>query len=119
MNYEDPTQDLYIHLKRVPASGRRTGRRSGKVQIISGRRYRAYRHTAEAFKSTCKTSSKTENILKIPELVALVCDNVDTDIDISEMLWLANEVKISFDDIHTDIVPGTADTIDRILLAAL
>ncbi|MGI6621827.1 MAG: LCP family protein [Clostridiaceae bacterium] len=116
MNYEDPTQDLYIHLKKGY-------QHLDGEQAVDLARFRSYPEgdieriaiQQKLLKALAKQALKTENILKIPELVALVCDNVDTDIDISEMLWLANEVKnFSFDDIHTDIVPGTADTIDRI-----
>lgn len=116
MNYEDPTQDLYIHLKKGY-------QHLDGEQAVKLARFRLYPEgdiariamQQKLLKELAKQALRAENIVKIPELVTLICDNVDTDIDISEMLWLANEAKsISLDAISTDIVPGVAETVDGI-----
>lgn len=114
MNYEDPTQDLYIHLKKGY-------QHLDGEQAVKLARFRLYPEgdiariavQQDLLKELAKQALKAENIIKIPELVTLICDNVDTDIDISEMLWLANEVKdIPFSAINTDLVPGIANTVN-------
>lgn len=116
MNYEDPTQDLYIHLKKGYQH------LDGK-QAVNLARFRNYPEgdidriamQQKLLKELAKQALKAENILKIPELVSLICDNVKTDIDINEMLWLANEAKdIPFSSIETDMVPGVASTINNL-----
>ena len=116
MNYDDPTQDLYIHIKKGYQH------LDGK-QAVNLARFRQYRDgdidriamQQKLMKELAKQALKVENIVKIPELVTLVCENVDTDIYFSEMLWLANEVKdFSFESIHMDILPGVAQTINGI-----
>ena len=94
MNYEDPTQDLYIHLKKGYQH------LDGK-QAVNLARFRNYPEgdidriamQQKLLIELAKQALKPENVLKIPELVAIVKDNVQTDIDMSEMLWLANEAK--------------------------
>ncbi|HHU89868.1 MAG TPA: LCP family protein [Clostridiaceae bacterium] len=116
MNYEDPTQDLYIHLKKGYQH------LDGK-QAVNLARFRCYPEgdidriamQQKLLIELARQALKAENILKIPELVAIVKDNVQTDIDFSEMLWLANEAKnIPLNGLETDIVPGVASTIDNI-----
>ncbi|NLO98792.1 MAG: LCP family protein [Clostridiaceae bacterium] len=116
MNYEDPTQDLYIHLKKGYQH------LDGK-QAVNLARFRNYPEgdidriamQQKLLIELAKQALKPENVLKIPELVAIVKDNVQTDIDMSEMLWLANEAKnIPLSSIETDIVPGVASTVDNL-----
>jgi len=116
MNYEDPTQDLYIHIKKGYQH------LDGK-QAVNLARFRSYpegdidRITMQQklLIELAKQALKPENILKIPELVAIIKENVETDIDMNEMLWLANEAKnIPLSNIETDMVPGVASTIDNL-----
>lgn len=116
MNYEDPTQDLYIHLKKGYQH------LEGK-QAVNLARFRNYPEgdidriamQQKLLIELAKQALKAENVLKIPELVAIVKDNVQTDIDINEMLWLASEAKnIPLSGIETDMVPGIASTIDNL-----
>lgn len=114
MNYEDPSQDLYIHFKK--------GYKHlyGK-DVVKVARYRNYpdgdigriKVQQDLIKSIDGQALRAENILKIPELVSVINQNVETDIVFSEMLWLANELKnVKLSSIRTDIVPGVASTID-------
>ena len=116
MNYEDPTQDLYIHIKKGYQH------LDGK-QAVNLARFRSYPEgdidriamQQKLLIELAKQALKPENILKIPELVAIIKENVETDIDMNEMLWLANEAKnIPLRGIETDMVPGVASTIDNI-----
>jgi len=116
MNYEDPPQDLYIHIKKGYQH------LDGK-QAVNLARFRSYPEgdidriamQQKLLIELAKQALKPENILKIPELVAIIKENVETDIDTNEMLWLANEAKnIPLRGIETDMVPGVASTIDNI-----
>ncbi len=116
MNYEDPTQDLYIHLKKGYQH------LDGK-QAVNLARFRSYPEgdidriaiQQKLLKELAKQALRAENILKIPELVTIVNENVKTDIDINEMLWLANKATdIPLSGIETDMVPGVASTVDNL-----
>lgn len=116
MHYEDPTQDLYIHFKKGYQH------LDGK-QAVNLARFRSYPDgdigriatQQKLLKALAQQALKAENLLKIPELVNIVIENVQTDIDLSEMLWLANEVKdIKLSSIETDMVPGVASTINSL-----
>ncbi len=116
MNYEDPTQDLYIHFKKGPTH--LTGE-----QAVRLARFRSYTDgdigriglQQDLVKALAKQALKPENLLKLPELVRLISENVQTDIDFSNMLWLANEVKdMDMSAIETHMVPGVASTIDNL-----
>lgn len=116
MNYEDPTQDLYIHLKKGYQH------LDGK-QAVNLARFRSYPEgdidriamQQKLLIELAKQALKAENIIKIPELVGIINDNVKTDIDINEMLWLANEAKnIPLSGIETDMVPGVASTVNNL-----
>jgi LCP family protein required for cell wall assembly len=116
MNYEDPIQDLYIHIKKGY-------QHLDGEQAVKLARFRSYPEgdieriamQQKLLKELAKQALKAENIIKIPELVTLICENVDTDIDISEMMWLANAAKdFSLESINTNILPGIAKNIDSI-----
>lgn len=115
MNYEDPTQNLSIHLKKgfQPLNGRqavglaryRSGYKDGDIGRINVQQ--------ELIKALASQALNPENILKLPELVRIISENVETDIDFGNMLWLANQAKeISLSAVETDTLPGVATTID-------
>lgn len=112
MDYDDPTQDLYIHFNK--GFQHLTG-----SEAVSLARFRRYSDgdigrisvQQDLLKALAKQALKPENILKIPELVELISENIETDIEIEELLWLANEVKeIPVSAIETYLVPGVAST---------
>lgn len=116
MNYEDPTQNLYIHFKKGP-------QHLNGEQAVKLARFRSYTNgdigrislQQDLLKALAKQALKPENLLKLPELVRLINENVETDIDLSNMLWLANEVKdVQVNAIETHMVPGVASTIDNL-----
>lgn len=117
MNYEDPTQNLSIHLKKgfqhlngeqaVKLARYRHGYTNGDIGRINAQQ--------ELLKALAKQALKPENILILPELVRLINENVETDIDLGDMLWIADQAKdISISDIETDMVPGVATTINNL-----
>lgn len=116
MNYEDPTQDLYIHFKKgyQPLNGKDT------VKVARFRNYPdgdigRIAVQQDLLKALVKQVLRAENILRIPELVSIINENVETDIAFSEMLWLANEAKdIDVSSVETDMVPGVASTINNL-----
>lgn len=115
MNYDDPLQDLYIHLKKGQQH------LSGN-QVLQLARYR-HDYTngdigrvfiqQELVKTIAYRVIEPENILRIPDIVGLVSQNFKTDLTAGEMLWLSDEVKdISPDDIAMSLVPGRIKTVD-------
>lgn len=116
MNYEDPTQDLYIHFKK----GYQHLNGEDAVKVARFRNYPdgdigRIAVQQDLLEALASQALKAENILRIPELVSIINENVKTDIVFSEMLWLANEVKdIELSSIETDMVPGVASTINNI-----
>lgn len=109
MNYEDPTQDLYIHLKKGyqhlngEDAVKMARYRSGYINADIGR----ISLQQDLLKALAKQALKPENILKLPELVSLINENIETDLDLGAMLWLANQVKdIPLSAIETYTLPG-------------
>lgn len=116
MNYEDPTQNLYIHFKKGY-------QHLYGEDVVKVARFRSYPDgdigrinvQQELLKTLAEQAVKAENILKITEIVKIITENVQTDISFSEMLWLANEAKdIKVSNIETDMVPGVSGTIDNL-----
>ena len=117
MHYEDPTQNLSIHLKKgfqhlngeqaVKLARYRSGYSDGDIGRIGVQQ--------ELLKALISQALKPENILKLPELVRLFNDNIETDIELGNMLWLADQVKdFKVSDIETYLLPGVAATVDSI-----
>lgn len=117
MNYEDPTQNLSIHLKKgfqhlngeqaVKLARYRSGYSDGDIGRISVQQ--------DLIKALITQTLKPENLLKLPELVRLFNENIETDIDLGNMLWLADQVKdFSVSDVDTHLLPGVASTVDSL-----
>jgi len=115
MKYYDPTQNLSINIKKgyqhltgeqvVKVARYRSGYFNGDIGRIEVQQ--------KLIKALAKQALKPENILRIPEIVGIIMDNVETDIDLGNMIWLANQVKdFSLDNIHTYMLPGIDATID-------
>jgi len=115
MHYEDPTQNLSIHISKgyqhlngenaVKLARYRSGYRDGDIGRIGVQQ--------ELLKALAAQALKPENFLKLPELVQLISENIETDIDLGNMLWLANQVKdFPLDSIETFLLPGVASMVD-------
>ena len=115
MDYDDPMQDLHIHLKKgqqhlngnqvVKLARFRHGYTNGDIGRISIQQ--------ELIKVIAEQAFQPKNITRIPEIINLVMENVETDLTAGQMLWLANAAKdIQLAEIHLSMVPGSAQTVE-------
>ena len=112
MNYEDPYQDLYIHL----SPGEQTLSGSEAVGIV---RYRSGYFNADIGRigtqqdflmTVAKQILENKNSLNITDLVKIFLDYVQTDLDYGEVIWFAKEfLKVDAENIHFMTVPGKYD----------
>ena len=110
MDYEDPYQDLYIH---IPAGEQHlNGEQALKVV-----RFRAgyasqdigRMETQQAFlKAAAKELLKPQNVLKAGELAKIFRENVTTDLSAGNIAWLAAKAaEIGTDGIDFTTLPGS------------
>ena len=110
MDYEDPTQDLYIHIKKG-------------LQTLNGydsmcfMRYRygyaegdvgRVRAQQQFVKALMEKMIRPETLGKLPELCDIVMKNVKTDLSVGNLVWLGTEaLKMNLEtDLNTYILPG-------------
>ncbi|MDR0930743.1 MAG: LCP family protein [Clostridiales bacterium] len=109
MNYEDPAQKLSIHLK----AGQQTlnGKqaigfvrfRSGYIDADLGR-IKAQQLFISALVSELKQPA---NLLKVPTLLNIVNENVESDFTFGELVWVASKAKnVSSESLHSFTLPG-------------
>jgi len=111
MNYEDPSQNLYIHLQKGPQhlDG------AHAIQLVRFRRYiegdlkRVQVQQAflgEVFRQTVTL----KNVFKLPEFVQIAQDTLRTDMTAGQMIWLGQQImKLGEDSIHFYVLPGDPD----------
>jgi len=109
MNYEDPTQDLSIHLK--PGYQLLTG-----TQAIGIVRYRKGYKDADIGRISSQQKFLTaamqqilDNKLKIniADIISIFLKYVKTDLDYGECAWFAKELlKLNMDNVHFYTMPG-------------
>lgn len=112
MNYDDPAQDLHIHLTKG-------------VQTLTGQqamemlRYRhdndvryGYGDTGRAetqrnfLKAMAKKVLQLQNMTKIGEFIRIFMDNVTTDLKLSDMMWFASKaLSVDVDAINSSTMP--------------
>lgn len=123
MNYDDPYQDLHIHLEKG-------------LQVLNGEEAMGvvrYRHdnkradgvmpgyadgdlgrtkTQQAFLKACvKQALKLENVGKINEFVQIFMKHVETDLPLNNLLWFATQaIGMDADTIQTCTMPNTPVT---------
>lgn len=117
MDYEDPYQDLYIHLK----AGYQTLNGDKAEQLV---RYRSYRAGDVArvqvqqlfLNAFAKKVLSTETILKnLPSYIQTYYDYVTTDISISDALKYANYIdKIDMNNIKMETLPGEGQYVNDV-----
>ena len=109
MKYSDPTQDLYINIKK----GLQTLDGYDSMCFMRFRRYlqgdvdrvAAQQQFLKALMAKMLTP---ETLTKIPELVDIVNENVKTDLSVGNMIWLGTKV-LDLDlatDLNTYTIPG-------------
>ena len=110
MKYTDPTQDLYIDIKKglQTLNGYdsmcfmrfRYGYAEGDVGRV--------RAQQQFVKALMDKMIRPETLTKLPELCDLVMKNVKTDMTVGNLVWLGTEaLKMNLEtDLHTYILPG-------------
>lgn len=112
MDYEDPVQDLYIHLKKGPAhlNGEDAEGfirfREGFVQADIGR-VNAQKIFMTAFMEKVKSSISLTNLSVLNTLVNEVIKNLTTDIPAADFVYFGkNALSVDFSNIKMMTVPG-------------
>lgn len=116
MDYEDPTQDLYIHLKagmqhldgdkaeqfvrwrkNADGSGPYGGSDLGRMDAQK-----------DFLLAVAEKTLQLKNVLKIPELLNILQENVETDLTLGEMMAYATEFmnNLSLENIKFHVLPG-------------
>ncbi len=115
MNYDDPYQNLHIHLRKG------TQRLDGE-QAMGLVRFRRYAEgdiariaiQQEFIKALLKECLNLENWDKITEYIDLALENVETDMEFASAAWFASNIlglnsgipALKTEDIHTHTMPG-------------
>lgn len=108
MNYDDPTQDLHIHLKK----GYQTLSGADALKLM---RYRSYasadigrisvRH--DFLKALASQLLSGKSATKAVEIAGTVFDNVTTDMSLDDLTWFAKQaIELNADDISFYTLPG-------------
>ncbi|MFR6291343.1 MAG: LCP family protein [Peptococcaceae bacterium] len=118
MNYDDPYQDLHIHLEKgvQTLSGKEAigfvRYRSGYAEGDIGR-VKAQQLFIEA---TAKQLASPSTLTKLPKLAEIVLRNMDTDLTNGEILWFAKEAMAI--DMSTNlnmfVLPGHGQYVNRL-----
>lgn len=111
MDYEDPSQNLYIHLK--PGVQKLDGKQAmGLVRFRKGYATQDIErtHTQQKFlKALAKKCMSIGNLAKINEFTKIFMENVTTDLTIGNVAYFAQELlKCDFDNMFTYTLEGEA-----------
>lgn len=126
MDYDDPTQDLHIHLKKG-------------MQMIDGEKaeqllrfrhnndgssypyeygdndYGRMRTQREFMKATMSQAIQPSNMLKYKDLLDAVMDNLETNMDKNEILpYVPYMLDLDFDNIRTEQLPGESELCNKV-----
>lgn len=121
MNYDDSSQDLYIHLK----SGEQLIDGNKAEQLLRFRHnnngttypseygqqdYGRMRTQREFITATLKQTLKPQNIFKIKEIMDIMSENVTTNMDISLLKkYIPYAVNFNVENLKTGMVPGNSE----------
>ena len=126
MNYDDPTQDLAIHLE--PGLQKIDGAKAEQLLRFrhnnNGTSYDSEygdndlgrMHTQRDFiTETVKQTLSLKNVMKIGELMDIVYKNLETNIKLSEVKdYLPYAIEFDTSTIETGVVPGTTTMINKL-----
>ena len=126
MDYDDPTQDLHIHLKK----GKQTLEPDQIEQLLRFRHnndgssypyeygdndYGRMRTQREFMKSTMGQVVQTKNLLKSKKILETVMDNLDTDMRIEDILpYIPYTVDLDFNNIRMEQLPGESELCNKV-----
>ena len=121
MDYDDPTQDLHIHLK----AGEQLINGEKAEQLLRFRHnndgtsypteygdndYGRMRTQREFIQETAKQLLKIENVTKVVNLLDVVFNNVKTNLDMQTMKYYIPYIfKFNTTNIQSDMVPGVSE----------
>ncbi len=108
MNYEDSSQNLYIHLKKGPQhlSGEEA------VQLVRFRKYKEgdlkrVEVQQNFLKAVFKQTISLKNVFKIPEFAQIANDHLRSNLDVGQMAWIGQQImKLEEDSIKFHTLPG-------------
>lgn len=116
MNYEDPYDNLFIHLEKgyQHLGGKQAGEYVRFRHDELGDIGRVQRQ--EVFlKALTSRMMSTGTILKLPSLITTVRQYVETDVDMYTLIKIANVLKgMHSESVHAEMIPGDFATIDDI-----
>ncbi len=114
MYYKDPTQDLYIDLKK----GYQLLDGEKAIQLVRFRKGYLNQdlgriETTQGFlKALFSTLVQPKNITKIQSFAKMLTEHTETDLTVSELVWLATQAaKIDSEKIETYTAPGYSRTV--------
>jgi len=114
MYYSDPDQDLLIDIK----AGKQTldGEDClGYMRFRKGYANQDYgRIEAQqvVYKAVAKKLATPSTLLKLPDLVNVILENVETDLTLGEMIWIGtNYITMNMDDLVTETLPSYGTTL--------
>lgn len=114
MYYSDPDQDLLIDIK----AGLQTldGEDAlGYMRFRKGYANQDYgRIEAQqvVYKAVAKKLATPSTLLKLPDLVDVILENVETDLTLGEMIWIGtNYITMNMDDLVTETLPSYGTTL--------
>lgn len=126
MDYDDPTQDLHIHLKK----GMQTIDGEKAEQLLRFRHnndgssypyeygdndYGRMRTQREFMKATMSQAIQPSNMLKYKDLVNAVMDNLETDMNIDDILpYVPYTLDLDFDNVRTEQLPGESELCNKV-----
>lgn len=128
MDYEDSSQDLYIHLK----AGEQLIDGSKAEQLLrfrhndDGTTYPSsygqqdlgrMRTQREFIIATLKQTLKPQNIFKLKQIIDIMAEDVNTNMDISKLKsYVPYAVKFNAENIRTGVVPGDVEMCNGVSL---
>ncbi|MGN1327140.1 MAG: LCP family protein [Clostridia bacterium] len=128
MNYEDESQDLYIHLK----AGEQLIDGAKAEQLLRFRHndngstypadygmedYGRMRTQREFIMATLKQTLKPQNIFKLKQIIDIMQENVTTNMEISELKsYIPYAVNFNAENIKTGMVPGESEMCNGVSL---
>ncbi|NLD87037.1 MAG: LCP family protein [Clostridiales bacterium] len=107
--YRDPDQDLLIDIK----AGLQTLDGEDALKYMRFRKGYADADLGRIeaqqvfYKAVVKKLATPSTLLKLPNLVNVMLENVETDLTLGEMIWIGTKyVTMNMDDLHTDTLPN-------------
>ncbi len=114
MYYRDPDQDLLIDIK----AGLQTLDGETCLEYMRYRKgyanqdYGRIEAQQKVYKAVAKKLATPSTLLKLPDLVNVVLENVETDLTLGEMIWIGtNYITMDIDDLYTDTLPSYGTTL--------